>query len=297
MGTRNESEVSLRQRLAQYPSVELVELNCTDFTVSVLKAHDLSVYVPAAEYGEYLLLLAEGTATISQIDFELKLSEDSNQLFFVGKGHGRGGTLLMSHAVLVLCKFPDGLGTTLARWGLPLYQITNLQLSISLLNNTAGRFLAELVANHASTNATAPSPIAEVAKSLLKAVLRANLLELPENKAFTTNQRALELVLERGLDPELTVTAIAELLHVSVRQLQRAFVLDLPLSLVLMRHRAVHAQKLLTQPQTATMSLTWIAQKSGFSNSRTLRRATLQIFGQCPQQIRTEWLDARNEES
>ena len=78
--------------MAQCASVELEELNCTDFTVSVLKAHDLSVYVPTAEYGEHLLLLFEGTATISQIDFELKLSEVSNQMFFVGNGHDRGGT-------------------------------------------------------------------------------------------------------------------------------------------------------------------------------------------------------------
>ena len=297
MGTRNESEKTLRQRLAHHPDVELEELNCTDFTISVLKAQELSVYAPAGEYGEQLSLLAQGTATISQIDFEIKLDQDADQLFFVGNEHSRGGTLRMSHATLVLCRFPHGLSTTLTRWGLPHYQLTNRQLHISLLNNTAGRFLAELVAKNASTNTTSPGPIIEVAKSLLKTVLRANLLELPESNAFTTNQRALELVSERGLDPELTVTAIAELLHVSVRQLQRAFVLDLPLSLILMSHRAVHAQQLLTQSQTATMSLNWIAQKSGFSNSRTLRRAALETFGKCPQQIRAEWLEARNIES
>jgi AraC-like DNA-binding protein len=86
--------------------------------------------------------------------------------------------------------------------------------------------------------------------------------------------RARTIMLVRRAEPDLSAAAVAADLHVSVRQLQRAFAREdsTPAS-ALRQLRVDLAQSMLRDPQYDGLSVDQVAQYSGFASTSVLRRA------------------------
>ena len=86
--------------------------------------------------------------------------------------------------------------------------------------------------------------------------------------------RARTIMLVRCAEPELSAAAVAADLHVSVRQLQRAFALeDSSPAAVLRRLRVELAESMLRVPQFDGLSVDQVARYSGFTSTSAMRRA------------------------
>lgn len=86
--------------------------------------------------------------------------------------------------------------------------------------------------------------------------------------------RARTIMLVRRAEPDLSAASIAADLHVSVRQLQRAFASeDSSPAAALRSLRADLAQSMLRDPQYDGLSVDQVAQYSGFASTSVLRRA------------------------
>lgn len=86
--------------------------------------------------------------------------------------------------------------------------------------------------------------------------------------------RARTIMLVRRTEPDLSAAAVAADLHVSVRQLQRAFAREgSSPAAALRRLRVELAQSILRDPQYDGLSIDQVAQYSGFASTSVLRRA------------------------
>lgn len=85
---------------------------------------------------------------------------------------------------------------------------------------------------------------------------------------------ALALIAARFMDPDFSVKPLASMLQTSVRTLQSVFAAQGEIVSRTIRDRRLReAQRLLTGPEHAHLSVQQIAELTGFSNTRRMRRA------------------------
>jgi len=87
-------------------------------------------------------------------------------------------------------------------------------------------------------------------------------------------ERARSVMLARREDAGFTAAQLSQELHVSVRQLQRAFAREMTTPAIALRRMRVElAESLLRNPHYDTLSIDEIARHSGFTSALQLRRA------------------------
>lgn len=268
---------------------ESVSLYFTDFTLTVMEAAPLVVRRDLSGATECMMLLLSGAGQVSSNGNKAELHGYENGVFFGGSQHSEGHTMTLRDATAVFCSFPGGISSALERWGVYGLNVAPGTLGSSLLNNAAAHFFHDLVLSHSGESSTPPisaGPVFDAARGMLVALVQANLQGPTAEPRLGTRELALAMVQECGLDPELNVAIIAKRLHLSLRQLQRSFADGETLSMVLSQHRASHAGELLRHSDSGDMTLACIAKLSGFSGTKTLRRALAEVFGKSPQQLR-----------
>ncbi|MEV4773924.1 helix-turn-helix domain-containing protein [Microbacterium sp. LWH12-1.2] len=87
-------------------------------------------------------------------------------------------------------------------------------------------------------------------------------------------ERARSVMMARREDATFTAVQLSQDLHVSVRQLQRAFAREMTSPVIALRRMRVElAESLLRNPQYDTLSIDEIARHSGFTSALQMRRA------------------------
>lgn len=87
-------------------------------------------------------------------------------------------------------------------------------------------------------------------------------------------ERARSVMMARREDPGFTAAQLSQDLHVSARQLQRAFAREMTTPVVALRRMRVElAESLLRNPHYDTLSIDEVARHSGFTSALQLRRA------------------------
>jgi AraC family transcriptional regulator of adaptative response / DNA-3-methyladenine glycosylase II len=108
-----------------------------------------------------------------------------------------------------------------------------------------------------------------------------------------TVSRALALIAEGGLDSDEGVSALAARLGVGERQLRRLFDkhLGAPPIAVAQTRRILFAKQLI---QDSTLSMSGIAQASGFGSVRRFNDAFRKLYGRTPRELRVRHAAAQN---
>lgn len=139
---------------------------------------------------------------------------------------------------------------------------------------------------------TAPSSIERYAiAQLLTEMGGAVLLERngvrPTNSREILRQRALALIAGQSSDRNLTPSAVAREVQVSLRTLQAVFS-DAGSSLFeeIRRQRARSAHELLTDRRWSALDLDEVAEHAGFGSTMSLRRALREEYGASPRTLR-----------
>lgn len=100
-------------------------------------------------------------------------------------------------------------------------------------------------------------------------------------------ERVVALIAEAKNDPTLSVDRLAAEVAVSVRHLQRIFrESGTTVTKEIRKQRAWAAHAVLTQSKYDVLSIEQVAQRSGFTDAKDLRRALAQFFDLTPRQVR-----------
>lgn len=281
--------LDLKKHFASMPMVRLGQIDSEYFVISVLAAKNFDMQIPAGDRGDHLLFPISGTVLMTQGDFPVLLTGGMNELFFIRGKEAERSNMAMRDAVLVFVSFPHGFTETLQIWGLHNYEIPHRKVTTSLLNNAVARFFVELVLSHANAGAAHIGALEGSVRDLFMASLRANLGTPESSEGRSVRSLAMAYVFAEGLNPDVTVAQIAEKIHISPRQLQRAFAGGEKLSSMLLRHRVFQAEKLLSTAENLGLSMDTLVQRSGFTNARTMNRGLLAVLGRSAIDIRDEF--------
>lgn len=140
-----------------------------------------------------------------------------------------------------------------------------------------------------------PTPAAaRVAERALEELLVGFLLESEDahldrqDLRAQLRRRALDEVAARHHDPSLTPAALATVLGVSLRHLQRGFEgTGLTIAQHITRHRLRSAELLLGSPGADALTVAEVARSAGFASPFELRSAFRAAFGMLPSEYRT----------
>ncbi len=107
------------------------------------------------------------------------------------------------------------------------------------------------------------------------------------NPSAAMRDRALAIIAQQCEDPDLTPERIARDVQVSLRHLQSLFA-DAGTTVAgeIRRHRGRLARSLLLDSRYDILSVEQVAQRSGFRNTMSLRRALYDVYGTGPRELR-----------
>ena len=187
---------------------------------------------------------------------------------------------------IVMCDVPASLGTLSAVPRSAPFVVGRVDAAVPC---ALGAFLVDLLRQDASRmTPIARTQISEILKSVLTSTMTA--LAVEGNADWQMRKQrlsALRFIANHYANPSLSSAAVAELLGLSRRSLQRIFEDDeKTVSQHIQEMRTKNAMSRLKDQRFAAVSLKEIATLSGFGSTVAMRRSLQDYMGQTPSEIR-----------
>lgn len=150
-------------------------------------------------------------------------------------------------------------------------------------------FLAQIIAQDEPGSAIENYAIEQLIMEMAGAVLldRMGIGTAHGSPRSVLRDRALAVIAQQCVDPDLTPARVAQHVASSLRHLQAVFAeSDTTVAGEIRRHRARTARSLLTDSRYDVLTMEQVAKRSGFGNSIGLRRALHDIYHASPRTLR-----------